>query len=106
MGWKHLIGQERERLGGITGNVAKARHGLEVDMPQSPTDRDIDLSARECLTVLQQTHQATLASLSVVTDKYQDSWCKISDLATQIQEAKLQTVYVAWYVGLPWHRCE
>ena len=67
---KHLVSQEWERLSGITGNVAKARHSLEVDMPQLPTDGDIDLSAGERLTVLQQTHQATLADLSVVTDKY------------------------------------
>ena len=29
---KHLIGQEQEWLGSITGDVAKDRHSLEVDM--------------------------------------------------------------------------
>ena len=67
---KHLVGQEQEWLGIIAGDVAKARHSLEVDMPQSPTDGDIDLSIRECLVALQQTHQATLANLSVMTNKY------------------------------------
>ena len=89
---KHLVGQEQEQLGSVAGNVAKARHSLEVDMPQLPADGDIDLSAGERLMVLQQTHQATLADLSVMTDKYQDLLHKISDLATQIQETKLQTV--------------
>ena len=94
---KLLVGQERERLGGVAGDVAKARRSLEVDMavarkPQSPADGDIDLGAGERLTALQQTHQATLADLSVMTDKYQDLLHKISDLATQIQETKLQTV--------------
>ena len=67
---KHLVGQEWEWLGIVTGDVAKARHSLEVDMPQLPADGDIDLSTGECLTALQQTHQATLANLTVVTDKY------------------------------------
>ena len=67
---KHLIGQEWEQLSGIAGDITKARHNMEVDMPRLPTDGDIDLNAREHLTVLQQIHQATLADLSVVTKKY------------------------------------
>ena len=61
-------------------------------MPQLPADGDIDLSTGECLMALQQTHWATLADLSVVADKYRDLLHEISDLATLIQEAKLQTV--------------
>jgi kinesin family protein 4/21/27 len=41
------------------------------------------------LLVLQQTHTATLADLSSVTAKYREALREISDLAAQIQEAKL-----------------
>ncbi|KAG7092844.1 hypothetical protein E1B28_009158 [Marasmius oreades] len=41
---------------------------------------------------LQQTHQATLADLSSVTSKYRDALREISDLAAQIQEAKLGSI--------------
>lgn len=41
------------------------------------------------LLALQQTHTATLADLSSVTAKYRDALREISDLAAQIQEAKL-----------------
>jgi kinesin family protein 4/21/27 len=43
---------------------------------------------------LQQTHAATLADLSSVTAKYRDALQEISDLAAQIQEAKLATISV------------
>jgi kinesin family protein 4/21/27 len=41
------------------------------------------------LLALQQTHTATLADLSSITAKYRDALREISDLAAQIQEAKL-----------------
>jgi DNA repair exonuclease SbcCD ATPase subunit len=91
---RRLVGEERERLGDVAGDVAKARHSLEVDMhnvADSATSGDNSPSVREQLTALQQTHQATLTDLSSVTDKYRDALREISDLASQIQEAKLQS---------------
>ncbi len=38
---------------------------------------------------LQQTHKATLTDLASITNKYRDALREISDLASQIQEAKL-----------------
>ncbi|CAK5265252.1 unnamed protein product [Mycena citricolor] len=46
-------------------------------------------AAERQLLALQQTHTATLADLSSMTDKYRDALREISDLAAQIQEAKL-----------------
>ena len=91
---RRLVGEERERLGDVAGDVAKARHSLEVDMrsaasPSAGTDEGP--SVQEQLAALQQTHQATLSDLSAVTDKYRDALREISDLASQIQEAKLQS---------------
>lgn len=48
-----------------------------------------DINLRTQLDALQQTHTATLADLSSVTAKYRDALREISDLAAQIQEAKL-----------------
>ncbi|KAF8517592.1 kinesin-domain-containing protein [Hysterangium stoloniferum] len=92
---KRIVGEERERLGDVAGDVAKARHSLEIDMqrPINPTSTSDD-SVEEQLTALQQTHQATLADLSAVTDKYRDALREISDLASQIQEAKLQAAAI------------
>ena len=56
-----------------------------------PINGDDGPSVQEQLTALQQTHQATLTDLSAVTDKYRDALREISDLAAQIQEAKLQS---------------
>jgi len=47
------------------------------------------------LVALQQTHTATLADLSSVTSKYRDALREISDLAAQIQEAKLSNSSIA-----------
>lgn len=44
---------------------------------------------------LQQTHTATLSDLSSVTSKYRDALREISDLAAQIQEAKLSNPSIA-----------
>ena len=91
---RRLAGEDRERLGDVAGDVAKARHSLEVDL-RSATDLSMDeeegSSVQVQLTALQQTHQATLSDLSAVTDKYRDALREISDLASQIQEAKLQS---------------
>ncbi|KAF8584073.1 kinesin [Ramaria rubella] len=92
---RRLVGEERERLGDVAGDVAKARRSLEVDMRSAanpPSDGEHGLSSEDQLTSLQQTHQATLSDLAAVTDKYRDALREISDLAAQIQEAKLQSV--------------
>ncbi|KAF8077786.1 kinesin domain-containing protein [Lyophyllum atratum] len=107
----------RLRLGGVVGEVASARRSLEIDMAntlrstpeetpssspmaETPAERlplsiNGELSATQDsalenqLIALQQTHTATLADLSSVTAKYRDALREISDLAAQIQEAKL-----------------
>ncbi|KAJ3793772.1 kinesin domain-containing protein [Lentinula aff. detonsa] len=56
------------------------------DLPESSTTNP---SLQKELFALQQTHNATLADLSSVTTKYRDALREISDLAAQIQEAKL-----------------
>ena len=96
-------GEQRLRLGAVVGSVALARKSLENLVPASPADTsgfvtpvsempsplDNNLSVEAQLISLQQTHTATLADLSSVTAKYRDSLREISDLAAQIQEAKL-----------------
>lgn len=49
----------------------------------------VDKALEKQFVALQQTHTATLADLSSVTSKYRDALREISDLAAQIQEAKL-----------------
>ncbi|KIY61669.1 kinesin [Cylindrobasidium torrendii FP15055 ss-10] len=46
-------------------------------------------NVRSQFRALQETHTATLADLSSITSKYRDALREISDLAAQIQEAKL-----------------
>ncbi|KAG7448233.1 kinesin-3 [Guyanagaster necrorhizus] len=53
------------------------------------TPAETDQSLHHQFIALQQTHTATLADLSSVTAKYRDALREISDLAAQIQEAKL-----------------
>ncbi|KAK2466821.1 hypothetical protein APHAL10511_001079 [Amanita phalloides] len=101
-------GQARERLGNVVEEVVSARRSLEIDLaktsnPSPPEDLNGDSFAHEAtrspselalesqLSALQQTHTATLADLASVSDKYRDSLREISDLAAQIQEAKLGT---------------
>lgn len=120
---KKEAGEVRARLGNVVGEVESARRSLEVDLsgtssspsPVSatlaesvPTISDnrslaasdqADETLEAQLVSLQQTHTATLADLSSVTDKYRDALREISDLAAQIQEAKLnpsitETTYV------------
>ena len=99
-------GDERLRLGSMVGEVALARKSLESLTPATDgtgfvtpasgisTPNRADLSLEGQLVALQQTHTATLADLASVTAKYHDSLREISDLAAQIQEAKLSNPIV------------
>jgi chromosome segregation ATPase len=114
-------GETRLRLGSVVGEVASARRSLEIDLANTPGDissastesliesapgkrapvieeipvptLNAELESR--LFALQQTHTATLADLASVTSKYRDALHEISDLAAQIQEAKLSNPTIA-----------
>ncbi|KAF7322353.1 Kinesin domain-containing protein [Mycena chlorophos] len=109
---KKEAGETRERLGVVVGEVAEARKNLQIDAtvngvspagsengtplasaiepPSGPsTPPEADPVVQQQLLALQQTHTATLADLASVTSKYRDALREISDLAAQIQEAKL-----------------
>uniref|UniRef100_A0A8H7Y0Q3 Kinesin motor domain-containing protein n=1 Tax=Psilocybe cubensis TaxID=181762 RepID=A0A8H7Y0Q3_PSICU len=117
---KREAGETRIRLGEVVGEVEQARRSLEVDLanapptpvsptetspdsdPSSPNGIENDTAAtspstdlENQLLILQQTHTATLADLSSITVKYRDALREISDLAAQIQEAKLNSSSVA-----------
>ena len=114
--------ENRLRLGEVVEEVVSARRSLEMDLanmpalanasecsdkpsassPSSPPDANTnempstppsEIEAQ--LLALQQTHTATLADLSSVTTKYRDALREISDLAAQIQEAKLSSPSIA-----------
>ena len=113
--------ESRLRLGEVVEEVVSARRSLEVDLanipsltntsdPETPLDSTPspppEVNAQEMssappsdieaqLLALQQTHTATLADLSSVTTKYRDALREISDLAAQIQEAKLSSPSIA-----------
>jgi chromosome segregation ATPase len=89
-----------ERLGGVASEVQQERKRLEVDLAKAvssgsssvsgtSTPGEPELALENQLVTLQQAHTATLADLSSVTAKYRDALREISDLAAQIQEAKL-----------------
>ncbi|TDL24943.1 kinesin [Rickenella mellea] len=95
-------GEDRVRLGDFVNGVQRARRSLEVDLQSAnkvngegmSTASNSSLhgeadSLEAQLASLQETHAATLADLSSVTSKYRDALREISDLAAQIQEAKL-----------------
>ncbi|PFH54245.1 hypothetical protein AMATHDRAFT_135365 [Amanita thiersii Skay4041] len=104
-------GEARARLGNVVDEVVSARRSVEIDLakasaPSSPTEEGsipspshaeaaptlpspAEQALESQLAVLQQTHTATLADLASVTAKYRDALREISDLAAQIQEAKL-----------------
>ncbi|KAG5637757.1 hypothetical protein H0H81_003324 [Sphagnurus paluster] len=114
---KKAAAEIRARLGNVVGEVASARRSLEIDIANAPRvsgetplpspDSEGPVANMSSLTngteppatsypalegqliALQQTHTATLADLSSVTAKYRDALREISDLAAQIQEAKL-----------------
>ncbi|KAF9469234.1 kinesin [Collybia nuda] len=105
--------EARVRLGSVVGEVASARRSLEIDLEASPSPSPVtetgdplsaslpvaepihDPTLENQLFALQQTHTATLADLSSVTAKYRDALREISDLAAQIQEAKLSNPSIA-----------
>lgn len=111
---KKEAGDARVRLGDVVNEIASARRSLEVDLVNAgeaidenvptvtvnghddshPVEPDTPTSSPPAdlhnqFIALQQTHTATLADLSSVTAKYRDALREISDLAAQIQEAKL-----------------
>jgi chromosome segregation ATPase len=102
---KNDAGEARTRLGNVVEEVASARRSLEIglaktSLPSSPDesgDRDVsptshsslELALESQLASLQQTHTATLADLASISAKYRDALHEISDLAAQIQEARL-----------------
>lgn len=93
---KKEAGEAWDRLGNVANEVQRERNRLEVDLANgsnSPsgtsTPKELELALENQLVSLQQAHTATLADLSSVTEKYRDALREISDLAAQIQEAKL-----------------
>jgi hypothetical protein len=107
---KNEAAQERQRLGEVVDGVSEARKSLVRRSVQqgvvtvaAPIVVDGGSEAAEAsdkaasalerqLAELQETHAATLADLSSVSDKYRDALREISDLAAQIQEAKLNSL--------------
>ncbi|KAI0256455.1 kinesin [Lactifluus subvellereus] len=103
---KKEAGEAWERLGGVADSVQAERKRLEVDLAKTSssgssslsvasTPREPELFLENQLVALQQAHTATLADLSTVTAKYRDALREISDLAAQIQEAKLSNATFA-----------
>jgi kinesin family protein 4/21/27 len=103
---KKEAGEAWERLGGVADEVQAERKRLEVDLAKTTrsgssslsvasTPREPELVLENQLVALQQAHTATLADLSSVTAKYRDALREISDLAAQIQEAKLSNTTFA-----------
>ncbi|KAJ2927744.1 hypothetical protein H1R20_g9347, partial [Candolleomyces eurysporus] len=110
---KEEANEARARLGEVVDEVVSARRSLQLDLAKLPAHPivtapspisesppseamtpspapDLNSTGLESqLLALQQTHTATLADLSSVTAKYRDALREISDLAAQIQEAKL-----------------
>jgi chromosome segregation ATPase len=95
-------GEAWERLGGVANEVQAERKRLEVDLAKTASSGsgsvsmtsnlgEAELALENQLVELQQAHTATLADLSSVTTKYRDALREISDLAAQIQEAKLSS---------------
>jgi kinesin family protein 4/21/27 len=97
---KKEAGEAWERLGGVASEVQQERKRLEFDLAKAAssgsssvsgtsTPGELESGLENQLVALQQAHTATLADLSSVTAKYRDALSEISDLAAQIQEAKL-----------------
>lgn len=90
-------GEARERLGVVVDEVTQAQKDLKANLTVNgaSTTRLVsgattpkDTTLEDQMVALQQTHTATLADLSSVTEKYRDALREISDLAAQIQELK------------------
>jgi kinesin family protein 4/21/27 len=82
------------------GQTSSPSPTVESNTPPSgvvtPSSQSFSEQALESqLAALQQTHTATLADLASVSAKYRDALREISDLAAQIQEAKLGNVSTA-----------
>lgn len=95
---KEAAADDRARLGGLVGTVAKARESLDMEVSRAQK-KDVDVAGEDSglqaqYVALQETHTATLADLSAVSAKYRDALREISDLAAQIAEAKLQNLPV------------
>ena len=111
-------GDTRARLGEVVGEVESASRTLRIDISKASSAASSPISERppasplkmngdstpstppnseleSQLLSLQQTHTATLADLSSVSAKYRDALREISDLAAQIQEAKLSNPSIA-----------
>ena len=97
---KKEAGDAWERLDGVASEVQQERKRLEFDLAKvagsgsssvcgTSTPDEPESGLENQLVALQQAHTATLADLSSVTAKYRDALREISDLAAQIQEAKL-----------------
>ncbi|KAJ8482105.1 hypothetical protein ONZ45_g15070 [Pleurotus djamor] len=88
---KQEAGEARVRLGAVVGEVAQARRSLELDLVgmTSSTASSVGSTPAPTNGRTSPTHTATLADLASVTAKYRDALSEISDLAAQIQEAKL-----------------
>ena len=97
---KKEAGEAWERLDGVASEVQQERKRLEFDLAKvagsgsssvsgTSTPGEPESGLENQLVALQQAHTATLADLSSVTAKYRDALREISDLAAQIQEAKL-----------------
>ena len=100
---KKEAGDAWERLDGVASEVQQERKRLEVDLAKAAssgsnsvsgtsTPGEPEFALENQLVALQQAHTATLADLSSVTAKYRDALREISDLAAQIQEAKLSNL--------------
>ncbi|KAJ3567010.1 hypothetical protein NP233_g6634 [Leucocoprinus birnbaumii] len=113
---KKEAGEARIRLGNVVEEVVTAKKGLEElsssstspgastndltaetapqeTIPVVTSQPDEDVSAQYL--ALQQTHTATLADLSTVSAKYRDALREISELAAQLEEAKLGSPTIA-----------
>ena len=97
---KKEAGEAWDRLDGVASEVQQERKRLEFDLAKAGGSGSNSVSGTSTpgepesgleihLVTLQQAHTATLADLSSVTAKYRDALREISDLAAQIQEAKL-----------------
>jgi DNA repair exonuclease SbcCD ATPase subunit len=106
-------GDQRTRLGAIVDGVEQEKKALETppaspklapvnghadagpgSEPATPVQKQHSLNTSGLdlqLVALQETHAATLADLSSVSAKYRDALREISDLASQIQELKLNS---------------
>jgi DNA repair exonuclease SbcCD ATPase subunit len=88
---------QREKMGNLVSGVEEAKKELDVSSrpssslgrtrPSSPVPTAADLAQ---LQILKETHAATLLDLENVTAKYKDALHEITDLAAQLDEAKLQ----------------